>query len=106
MPDIENEVSPLKVEFPLGVVTETGNGTLKLEYNKYYITGINKSFNNTQAFLDRTVANNLMKYVSYRTGVQEASIPLSSVPRKWKSTYQCSLCQISSLFKKNKEKSW
>lgn len=88
MPDTDSKISPLKIEFPLGAITVEGkNGTLKLEYNQSYVRGINKSFNNTQAFLDRTVANNLMGYVSYRTGVQEASIPLSSVPRKWKSTY-------------------
>lgn len=76
----------LKVDFPLGNVSwqTLSNGKIKgkykLEYNSNFNQTFNKNLNKTQAFLDSTVAHNLMKYVSFKTGMQEASIPLSSQP--------------------------
>lgn len=64
-------------EFPKGSVTLEG-GKLKIEYNASYVNKFNKNANKVQMFLDKEVATNLQPYVSRKSGVQEASIPLSS----------------------------
>ncbi|MFA5410217.1 MAG: hypothetical protein WC343_15690, partial [Bacilli bacterium] len=44
-----------------------------------FINEFNKNGNKTQMFLDRTVANSLMGYVAFKTGVQEKSIKIATV---------------------------
>lgn len=62
--------------------------------------GINEK-GKVQQFVDKTVADNLMPYVSFRSGEQERSIKTSLQPRKWSSTYRCRIRRISSIFKEN-----
>ena len=72
----------LKVEFPQGriYVTEGGNGTAYIEYNKSYVNKFNNDLNKTQVFLDNKVIMYLQEYVSYKHGVQAKSIRLTSDP--------------------------
>ncbi|MBR3133391.1 MAG: hypothetical protein IKG42_04930 [Clostridia bacterium] len=71
-----------KIEFPKATVitTKTKDGTVKvkLEYNQSYVNKFNININKVQAFTDETVARYLSRYVSFNTGVQSKSIPLSS----------------------------
>lgn len=89
-----------KINFPLGkIYMQKGDmGIVYLQYNKSFVSKFNGNLDKTQVFLDETVIKNLMEYVSFKTGRQEASILLSSMPRIRKSTYKCSLCKISSVF--------
>ena len=64
-------------DFPKGKIILDG-GKATLEYNTSYVNKFNKNGNQTQMFLDKTVATNLQQYVSRKTGAQEYSIPLSS----------------------------
>ena len=70
----------LKVEFPQGkiYVSQGGNGTAYIEYNKSYVNKFNTDLNKTQVFLDNKVIMYLQEYVSYKTGTQEKSIRLTS----------------------------
>ena len=70
------------IDFPYGKIyfTEGENGSAYLEYNKLGTTKFNNNLDNVQKYFDNLVANNLMEYVSKRTGVQELSIKISSVP--------------------------
>ena len=70
----------LKVEFPQGriYVTDGGNGTAYIEYNKSYVNKFNNDLNKTQVFLDNKVIMFLQEYVSYKHGVQAKSIRLTS----------------------------
>lgn len=70
----------LKVEFPQGriYVTDGGNGTAYIEYNKSYVNKFNNDLNKTQVFLDNKVIMYLQEYVSYKHGVQAKSIRLTS----------------------------
>lgn len=68
----------LKVEFPKGKIYLDDNNQSYIEYNQSYVNKFNNNLNLTQVFLDKTVAQNLMKYVSLRTGVQEKSIQTAS----------------------------
>ena len=70
----------LKVEFPQGriYVTDGGNGTAYIEYNKSYVNKFNNDLNKTQVFLDNKVIMHLQEYVSYKHGVQAKSIRLTS----------------------------
>ena len=72
----------LKVEFPQGriYVTDGGNGTAYIEYNKSYVNKFNNNLNKEQVFLDNKVIMFLQDYVSYKTGTQEKSIRLTSDP--------------------------
>ena len=72
----------LKVEFPQGkiYVTDGGNGTAYIEYNKSYVNKFNNDLNKTQVFLDNKVIMYLQEYVSYKHGVQAKSIRLTSDP--------------------------
>ena len=72
----------LKVEFPQGriYVTDGGNGTAYIEYNKSYVNKFNNDLNKTQVFLDNKVIMFLQEYVSYKTGTQAKSIRLTSDP--------------------------
>lgn len=72
----------LKVEFPQGriYVTDGGNGTAYIEYNKSYVNKFNNDLNKTQVFLDNKVIMFLQEYVSYKHGVQAKSIRLTSDP--------------------------
>lgn len=76
-------MSELKhIDFPLGKVymQKTDLGIAYLEYNKSFVNKFNSNLDKTQVFLDQTVIKNLMQYVSFRTGLQETSILLSSIP--------------------------
>lgn len=64
-------------QFPKGEIT-LADGKAKLKYNRNYVNKFNNNGNKVQMFLDKTVANNLQQYVSYKTGTQEKSIVLSS----------------------------
>ena len=70
----------LKVEFPQGriYVTDGGNGTAYIEYNKSYVNKFNNDLNKTQVFLDNKVIMFLQEYVTYKHGVQAKSISLTS----------------------------
>ena len=70
----------LKVEFPQGkiYVSQSGNGTAYIEYNKSYVNKFNNNLNKEQVFLDNKVIMYLQEYVSYKTGTQEKSIRLTS----------------------------
>ena len=70
----------LKVEFPQGriYVSQGGNGTAYIEYNKSYINKFNNDLNKTQVFLDNKVIMYLQEYVSYKSGTQAKSIRLTS----------------------------
>lgn len=70
----------LKVEFPQGkiYVSQGGNGTAYIEYNKSYVNKFNNNLNKEQVFLDNKVIIYLQEYVSYKTGTQEKSIRLTS----------------------------
>ena len=72
----------LKVEFPQGkiYVSQGGNGKAYIEYNKSYVNKFNNNLNKTQVFLDNKVIMYLQEYVSYKHGVQEKSIRLTSDP--------------------------
>ena len=72
----------LKVEFPQGriYVTDGGNGTAYIEYNKSYVNKFNNDLNKTQVFLDNKVIMHLQEYVSYKSGTQAKSIRLTSDP--------------------------
>ena len=72
----------LKVEFPQGriYVTDGGNGKAYIEYNKNYVNKFNNNLNKSQVFLDNKVIMYLQEYVSYKHGVQEKSIRLTSDP--------------------------
>ena len=72
----------LKVEFPQGkiYVSQGGNGTAYIEYNKSYVNKFNNNLNKEQVFLDNKVIMFLQEYVSYKHGVQEKSIRLTSDP--------------------------
>ena len=72
----------LKVEFPQGriYVTDGGNGTAYIEYNKSYVNKFNNDLNKTQVFLDNKVIMFLQEYVSYKSGTQAKSIRLTSDP--------------------------
>ena len=73
-----NDVS--KVEFPQGkiYVSQGGNGTAYIEYNKSYVNKFNNNLNKEQVFLDNKVIMFLQEYVSYKHGVQAKSIRLTS----------------------------
>ena len=72
----------LKVEFPQGriYVTDGGNGTAYIEYNKSYVNKFNNNLNKEQVFLDNKVIMFLQEYVSYKSGTQAKSIRLTSDP--------------------------
>ena len=72
----------LKVEFPQGkiYVSQGGNGTAYIEYNKSYVNKFNNNLNKEQVFLDNKVIMYLQEYVSYKSGTQEKSIRLTSDP--------------------------
>ena len=72
----------LKVEFPQGkiYVSQGGNGTAYIEYNKSYVNKFNNDLNKTQVFLDNKVIMYLQEYVSYKSGTQAKSIRLTSDP--------------------------
>ena len=72
----------LKVEFPQGkiYVSQGGNGTAYIEYNKSYVNKFNNNLNKEQVFLDNKVIMFLQEYVSYKSGTQEKSIRLTSDP--------------------------
>lgn len=72
----------LKVEFPQGkiYVSQGGNGTAYIEYNKSYVNKFNNNLNKEQVFLDNKVIMFLQEYVSYKTGTQAKSIRLTSDP--------------------------
>lgn len=69
----------LKVEFPQGkiYVSQNGKGKAYIEYNKSYVNKFNNNLNKEQVFLDNKVGTNLQDYVSYKTGTQAKSIPMS-----------------------------
>lgn len=70
------------IKFPYGkIYFEQGKyGSAYLEYDRSYGGIFNGNLDNMQKYLDNMVANNLMEYVSKKTGTQELSIKISSVP--------------------------
>lgn len=70
------------IKFPYGKIYFEKNqyGSAYIEFNKAYESKFNGNLDTMQKFLDSTVANNLMAYVSFKTGVQEQSIKISSIP--------------------------
>lgn len=77
----------LKVSFPQGKIYAMQNAkgneiidSAYIEWNPNYNRKLNSNLNQTQVFLDNTVIGRLGAYVSRKTGVQELSIRLRSVP--------------------------
>lgn len=70
------------INFPYGKIyfIEGKQGSAYLEYNKAGMNKLNKNIDSMQEYFDNLVAINLMEYVSKKTGVQELSIKISSVP--------------------------
>lgn len=70
------------INFPYGkIYFEQGEeGSAYLEYNKSGMNKLNGNLDNMQKYFDNLVATYLMEYVSKKTGVQELSIKISSVP--------------------------
>lgn len=70
------------IKYPYGkIYFEKGkNGSAYLEFNDVYFKKFNGNLDTLQKQLDNLVAINLMEYVSKKTGVQELSIKISSVP--------------------------
>jgi hypothetical protein len=62
-------MATLKAEFP---------NSENVKYNTNFVSGFNNNLNKVQVFIDKTVANNLMPYVSLRSGTQEKSIKLAT----------------------------
>lgn len=76
-------MSELKhINFPYGkIYFEQGKyGSAYLEYDKTFERKFNGNLDTMQKYLDNLVAINLMEYVSKKTGMQELSIKISSVP--------------------------
>lgn len=55
--------------------SDSKSDQFELKYNTLFVNRFNKNLNLTQTFLDKKVGTNLQKYVSYKTGTQEKSIP-------------------------------
>lgn len=70
--------SEWKAVFPKGKIYLDNEGKAYLKYNDNYINKFAENGSLTQAFLDETVAKYLSAYVSFKTGAQSLSIPLSS----------------------------
>lgn len=68
----------LKADFPKGKIYVNAEGTAYIQYNQSYVNKFNNNLNKTQAFIDETVAKELSKYVSFKSGAQSLSIPLST----------------------------
>lgn len=70
------------IKYPYGkIYFEKGKyGSAYLEFNDRYFKKFNGNLDTMQKNLDNLVATNLMEYVSYKTGVQELSIKISSIP--------------------------
>jgi len=66
-----------KVKFPQGKIKV--NQDAYLEYNDGFINKFNDDGNKVQAYIDKTVSEALMGYVSLRTGVQSKSIKTATV---------------------------
>ena len=66
-----------KVKFPQGKIKV--NQDAYLEYNDGFINKFNDNGNKVQAYIDKTVSEALMGYVSLRTGVQSKSIKTATV---------------------------
>lgn len=62
-------MSKLEVKFP---------NSENIKYNTNFVNKFNGNLNKTQVFIDKTVSNNLMAYVSLRTGAQQKSIKLAT----------------------------
>ena len=68
-----------KVEFPQGKIYLDEDKKSYIEYNDSFINKFNENGNKVQAYIDKTVSEALMGYVSLRTGVQSKSIKLATV---------------------------
>lgn len=68
-----------KVEFPQGKIYLDKDKKTYIEYNDSFINKFNENGNKVQAYIDKTVSEALMGYVSLRTGVQSKSIKLATV---------------------------
>lgn len=70
------------IKFPYGKIyfMQGKAGSAYLEYEKGYESKFNGALDSTQKYFDNLVAIHLMEYVSKKTGVQELSIKISSVP--------------------------
>ena len=70
------------IKFPYGKrYFEKGkNNSAYLGFNDRYFKKFNGNLDTLQKVLDSTVATYLMEYVSKKTGVQELSIKISSIP--------------------------
>lgn len=68
-----------KVEFPQGKIYLDKDKKAYIEYNDSFINKFNDNGNKVQSYIDKTVSEALMGYVSLRTGVQSKSIKLATV---------------------------
>lgn len=75
---------PKPIKYPNGKIyfMENKEGITKayLKFNDNYFKKFNGNLDTLQKVLDNTVAINLMEYVSKKTGAQELSIKVSSIP--------------------------
>lgn len=72
-------MAELKYKFPQGKIYLDNNKKAYLEYDKNFVNKFNNNMNQVQMFVDKTVSEALMPYVSLRTGVQEKSIKIATV---------------------------
>lgn len=79
-------MATFKVEFPQGKIDIKKSSNTKsiiksayLIYNDIFTKDFNNNGNKTQIFLDKTVSEALMGYVSFKTGTQSKSIKISTV---------------------------
>ena len=67
------------LDVPEGKILLDRNGKAYIKYNPNFKREMEKNLGKLQEFIDMTVRNNLMAYVSFRTGTQEKSIKLSTM---------------------------
>lgn len=71
-------MATLKVEFPQGKIYVSNDKRAYIKYEDNYERNFNNDLNKSQAYLDKLVSESLMKYVSFKSGVQEKSIKLAT----------------------------
>ena len=67
------------LDVPEGKILLDKNGKAYIKYNPNFKRQMENSLGKVQEFVDMTVRNNLMAYVSFRTGTQQKSIKLSTM---------------------------
>ena len=69
----------ITLDVPEGKILLDKNGKAYIKYNPNFKRQMENSLGKVQEFADKTVRDNLMAYVSFRTGTQQKSIKLSTI---------------------------